>query len=162
MKIFVVGGHKNGTMCLYNWFLEKGLRSIGQQWSSKPDLIKKNDCFLDHFGEFGDSENKVINLLNLYPDSVFILNYRNLEDYINSLVKHLLNGEYKKKPWSWKNYGKSVSERILNTNKTNFVVRFFKNNNLLNKLLVINICDGNNIENTRILENFSIFHTIQI
>ena len=52
--------------------------------------------------------------------------------------------------------GKSdFSERIINTHKVNyFAVNYFKNKNILDKLLVINVCNGENEKNTRILEKF--------
>tara|TARA_B110001469_G_scaffold26919_3_gene27672 strand:- start:2009 stop:2428 length:420 start_codon:yes stop_codon:yes gene_type:complete len=73
---------------------------------------------------------------------------------MNSLLKHLLNGNYinEKNNWKWSS---NFSDRILNTHKTNnFIINYFKKNNLLDKLLVINICNSNNKENTRKLEKF--------
>ena len=161
MKIFVIGGHKNGTLCLHEWFLKRGYKSIhGEFWSDHQKIIDENDCFLDHFAELGNYR-KISYLNQTYPDSLFILNYRNLDDYINSLIKHLLNGclnNYNSKNrdyWAWDNNEYSLSKRIINTHlSNNYISNYFKNNNLLNKLLIINICNGKNKENTIKLEKF--------
>ena len=142
---------------------KKKLKSIhGNHWPNHPIIIEENDCFSDHFAEFGYT-NKVIELVNKYPESKFILNYRPLEDYKKSLLKHLLNGQYeyensklddKERDKIWR-FRDNYSERIINTFKVNnFIVNFFKNNNILDKLLVINVCNCENELNTRILEKF--------
>jgi len=153
MKIFVIGGHKCGTLSLHKWFKERKLKSIhGNFWCNNQELIENNDCFSDHFAEFY-YVNKIQELLK-YKNCLFILNYRPLEEYMNSLLKHLLNGNYINKINNWK-WPSNFSDRILNTHKTNiFIINYFKKNNLLDKLLVINICNGNNKENTRKLEKF--------
>ena len=151
MKVFVIGGHKNGTFSIHNFFLERGLKSIhGKFWHEKENLIQQNDCFSDHFAEFGLTH-KIIELNEKYPEAKFILNYRPLNDYMNSLLKHLLNGNFNG-VWKWPS---DFSQRIINTHNVNhFVVNYFKNNNILDKLLVINLCNGENEKNTRILEKF--------
>ena len=152
MKIFVIGGHKNGTYSIHNWFLERGLKSIhGNFWHQNENLIQQNDCFSDHFAEYGLTY-KIIELNEKYPEAKFILNYRPLGDYMNSLLKHLLNGNYNNDFWKWPS---DFSERIINTHKVNyFAVNYFKKINRLDKLLIINVCNGENIKNTRILEKF--------
>lgn len=170
MKIFVIGGHKNGTFSLHNWFLKKGFKSIhGQFWSDNKNIIDENECFSDHFAELGNYK-KIKYLNETYPNSLFILNYRKLDDYINSLLKHLLNGclnndnNLNKNEWGWDNDEESFSSRIVNTHlSNNYIYNYFNNNNLLNKLLIINICDGNNKENTIKLEKFlNLEHNEQI
>ena len=152
MKVFVIGGHKNGTYCLHEWFIGRGLKSIhGNFWHKKENLIQQNDCYSDHFAEFGLTH-KIIELNEKYPEAKFILNYRPLKDYMNSLLKHLLNGHHNNNFWKWPS---NFSERIINTHKVNyFAVDYFKKINKLDKLLVINICNGENEKNTRILEKF--------
>jgi hypothetical protein len=153
MKVFVVGGHKNGTFSLHTWFEKKGLKSIhGKFWCNNKKLIENNDCFTDNFSEFYYI-NKIPELLK-NKNSLFILNYRPLNDYMYSLLKHLLNGNNINELNNWR-WPSNFSERILNTYKTNnFIIMYFKKHNLLDRLLVINICNGNNEENTRKLEKF--------
>ena len=79
-------------MVYKTWFIRRDLKSCnGKHWYENQHEIKNFDCFSDHFAEFGfiDSIKK---LDNKYPNSLFILNYRSLPSYINSLLKHLLWG----------------------------------------------------------------------
>ena len=64
---------------------------MGQKYTKKHKLINDNDCFSDHFAEFHYIDS-IKRLDKKYPDSLFILNYRNLQDYMNSLLRHLLWG----------------------------------------------------------------------
>jgi hypothetical protein len=49
-KVFVIGGHKNGTLCLHKWFETLGWNSVhGQHWIKNPRLISQNDVFSDNF-----------------------------------------------------------------------------------------------------------------
>lgn len=155
MKIFVIGGHKNGTKSIHEWFIKRGLKSChGDHWYRNQHIIKTFDCFSDHFAEFGfiDSVKK---LDKKYPNSLFILNYRTLPSYINSLLKHLLWGNVKERKWKWNTPGRATfSQRIINTHNTNqYAINYFrlKKNQ---QLLVINLCNGENENNTKILENF--------
>ena len=46
MKIFVIGGHKNGTKSIDQWFIQRGLKSChGNQWYRNKHTIKSFDCF---------------------------------------------------------------------------------------------------------------------
>ena len=163
MKVFVIGGHKNGTLSIHNWFSRRGLKSfhlgsmwkqINGKWDFMHVLVDKYpefNCYSDHFAEYGFT-NQIIELHNKYPEAKFILNYRPLNDYMNSLLKHLLNGNYNNDFWKWPS---NFSKRIINTHKVNyFAVDYFKKINKLDKLLVINVCNGENEKNTRILEKF--------
>jgi hypothetical protein len=163
MKVFVIGGHKNGTLSIHNWFVRRGLKSfhlgsmwkqINGKWDFMPVLVDKYpefNCYSDHFAEFGFTH-KIIELNEKYPEAKFILNYRPLNKYMNSLLKHLLNGNNFNSDWKWPS---DFSQRIINTHKVNyFAVDYFKKNNKLDKLIVINVCNGENEKNTRILEKF--------
>lgn len=135
-------------------FITRGLKSChGKRWYENQHIIKTFDCFSDHFAEFGfiDSIKK---LDNKYPNSLFILNYRNLPSYISSLLRHLLWNNVKEHKWKLNTPGISVSKRIINTYNTNqdAINYFSKKNN--SQLLVINLCNGENENNTKILENF--------
>ncbi len=160
MKIFVIGGHKCGTTSLHEWFLSKNLKSIdGQFWAGKPntsefkkELVDNNDCFSDHFAEYNKGY-IIRKLFKAYPDAYFILNYRDLESYCKSLLNHLLNNELENKNWRWSGNGSGFANRIINTHNTNqYALKYFKK--YPKKLLVINVCNGKNIENTRKLEKF--------
>ena len=180
MKIFVIGGHKNGTVSINQWFIKRGFKSChGQFWYENPDIIEKYDCFSDHFAEFNyapsyntpnkptmDCVHAIQELDKRYPNSLFILNYRDLSGYINSLLRHLLLGNICNKKqniqkWSLDFPGVPFYKRIINTHYTNeYAINYFKRAPCHNKtdnngkLLVINICNGENEDNTKILENF--------
>lgn len=174
MKIFVIGGHKNGTESIHQWFIKRGLKSChGKRWYQNQDIIEKYDCFLDHFGEFNyaplhntpnrptkDCIHAIQELDDRYPNSLFILNYRDLSGYINSLLRHLLWGNIiiKKKNirrWSWNFPEVPFSKRIINTHYTNeYAINYFNKTENKGKMLVINVCNGENENNTKILENF--------
>jgi len=104
-RFFQIGFNKCGTTTLHNFFKKNGLRSLHWRGGRLATDIKKNydnklpllsgyeryDCFTDmEFAERGifiyldyykelDKE---------YPDSVFILNVRNVDDWIKSRLEH--------------------------------------------------------------------------
>ena len=172
IKIFCVGGHKNGTFSLHNYFLNHELDSIhGQFWMHKGfDFIDKHTCFSDHFAEkISKIKHKykthpIIHLVKRYPNSLFILNYRDLDGYIESICKHLSIGLLAKENWRWKTKIdnietgsediKTVYRRIMDTYISNqFILYYFQKNNLMDRLLVLKIT-GDKYKNTKLLNDF--------
>lgn len=95
-KIFVIGFNKTASTTLHNLFGQLGYKSQhnGKSWD-----LDKYDCLSDN----GDLQN----LKTLYnvPDSLFILNTRNLNDWLISRSKHCAwHNKYEPKSkfsWGW-------------------------------------------------------------
>lgn len=172
IKVFCVGGHKNATFSLHNFFLNHNLDSIhGQFWMNKGfDFINQHSCFSDHFAEWNYhlcrkyKPHPIIHLLDKYPDSLFILNYRDLDGYIKSVCKHLSIGLLTDGEWRWKKKTnenisgtediKSVVRRIINTHISNqFILNHFQKHKLMDRLLVLKITEDKHM-NTKLLDNF--------
>ena len=97
-KIFCIGFNKTGTTSLHRYFGKLGFKSIHntiwplasqvavrrKEARDVQSIFRDNTCFSD--GEFPDFQY----LDQTYEDSVFILNTRNLRDWIHSRVKHAL------------------------------------------------------------------------
>lgn len=172
IKVFCVGGHKNGTYSLHNYFLNHNLDSVhGQFWMNKGfDFINLHSCFSDHFAEWNSllcikyKPHSIIHLLDKYPNSLFILNYRDLDGYIKSVCKHLSIGLLTDREWRWKKKTnenipgteniKSVVRRIINTHISNqFILDHFQKHKLMDRLLVLKITEDKHM-NTKLLDNF--------
>jgi len=78
-KIFVIGFNKTASTTLHKLFKVNNLKS---QHTTKWDLANY-DCFLDN-GNLNDFKK----LDNLYKDAIFILNTRNLTNWLISRFKH--------------------------------------------------------------------------
>ena len=79
-KIFVIGFNKTGTSTLHILFQQNGLTS--QHDGSKWD-VEEYQCFSDN-GNKRDWKK----LFNSYPNSMFLLNNRPIDDWIRSRAKH--------------------------------------------------------------------------
>ncbi len=102
-KIFCIGLNKTGTTSLHEAFKILGFRSVHFTCDKGniKDIIKTNyekgvDLLLsiDHFDAYSDWNHPSTNLLykkldQQYPNSKFILNIRNLEDWLLSREKHV-------------------------------------------------------------------------
>jgi hypothetical protein len=97
-KYFVIGFNKTATKTFHNLFLQNNLTSHhnGKQVLNKPlkyntkwPNIDSYECFSDN-GNFQDYR-----LLDTkYPNSIFILNLRRLDEWLISRFKHGLRGDY--------------------------------------------------------------------
>lgn len=105
IKIFQIGFNKCGTVSLHKFFKSNGLKSIHWDEGRLAKRILKNfqqnlpllngyenyDCFTDMESQ---SDNIFIYLTHFkeldkqYPDSKFILNVRNREQWIESRINH--------------------------------------------------------------------------
>ena len=123
-------------------------------------LLPNFNCYSDHFAEFydtkyGPNKDTILKLIKEYPEGKFILNYRNLTDYIHSLFNHISVSSVTDKLWTFETDSLTVIDRIKNTHKCNMdIIKIFKENNIMDKLLVINICNGHNQKNGNILKIF--------
>jgi hypothetical protein len=81
-KIFVIGFNKTGTITLHRLFLNNGLKSEhnGRMWH-----ISKFNCFSDN-----GNERPFKNYAERFPNSIFILNTRQLDRWIISRCKHCI------------------------------------------------------------------------
>lgn len=126
-KIFVIGFNKTGTITFHKLFSQNGLKS---QHKSKLWEDEKFDCFSD-----GGDYKPFKEYFNKYPDSVFILNTRQLDKWIISRCKHCIEtGQTWFYPFTTELFTDTVNRR-----QTHFldVMDFFKTNP--SRLLIVDI-----------------------
>jgi hypothetical protein len=97
-KYFVIGFNKTATLTFHELFLQNGLSSYHDGDSKFRGLVPKgtinwntdlHTCFSDN-GNYQDYK-----LLDTkYPNSIFILNVRRLDEWLVSRFKHGLRGGY--------------------------------------------------------------------
>ena len=109
-KIFQIGFNKCGTTSIHQFLLNNGINSIHWEGGKIADEIIKNQStknplgIYSNFEAFTDFENPYKNyyphlrhyklLDEKYPNSIFILNTRNVDDWIRSRMNHISpNGE---------------------------------------------------------------------
>ena len=162
-KIFIIGFNKTGTTSLHNFFQLNNIKSIHFDNCRLARRIKKNfnenkQLLKDYpkYIVFSDMEDyKKLNYAHVeyfkelyyqYPDSKFILNIRNIDNWIKSRNNHL-NGFYAKELCKLL----QIDSKQLNDkwrfdyhNHINNVIIFFKNKK--NKLLIFDI-EKDNINN---------------
>ncbi len=156
-KVFVIGGHKNGSLTLHNYFLALGFRSVhGQFWKNNPAVIDSHDCFSDHFAEFQEDTRELDKLVQSYPDSKFVLNFRELDSYIRSLCKHLALNTELGLPFNFSDVDEvAVIGRIEKTHRFHqLALDYFTQLKLDDDVLVINVCNGENAKNKQLLDQF--------
>jgi hypothetical protein len=158
MKYFVIGFNKTATISMHELFLLNGLRSQ-----------HKNNWDLDMYDCFSDGELNVLKDLNLtvkYPDAKFILNIRNMKDWIISAANHCIiykiyKGEIKEEnaEWTWSWFYPVSEDMILSNirernNHIKEVLEHFRQ--IANSLIILDIdntnwvdflCDQLNLKN---------------
>ncbi|WP_409438916.1 sulfotransferase [Psychromonas sp. GE-S-Ul-11] len=106
-KIFQIGFNKCGTLSIHDFLVANGIRSVHYMKGQLANTIFKNydngdDLLkgLDDYDAFSDMEsltpdgfqyvaNDLFKVLHRsYPDAVFILNTRPVDDWINSRLRH--------------------------------------------------------------------------
>ena len=160
MKYFVIGFNKTATTSMHELFLLNGLRSHhhGRDWD-----LDNYDCFSDAYPY---NTFKKYNLTVKYPDAKFILNIRNMKDWIMSSVNHCIiykihKEEIKQKnvEWSWSWFYPVSRDRILHkimqrNNHIKEVLEYFTQ--MPNNLIILDIdntnwvdflCDQLNLKN---------------
>lgn len=86
-KIFAIGFNKSGTTSLHYLFQSLGLKSYhGIKWRKhqRTSFFLPYDCFSD-----GRPSNELAKLDELFPGSKFILQVRELNDWIYSRLEHI-------------------------------------------------------------------------
>ena len=113
MKIFCIGFNKTGTTTLHHTFLHVGLNSVhGHNWTRrsnehiKANTFDINDAFTD--GEMCD----YVWLKEIFPNAIFILNTRNLKNWLISRYNHVKINKKRDRLWT-DNSGKAIKEWIL-------------------------------------------------
>lgn len=119
-KIFCIGFNKTGTTSLHFFFKSLGFSS--DHSSIWPYLTHSNhniDYFLE-FDCFTDGEMSNVHFLNSkFPESLFILNSRNIRDWLRSRVKHVLRDGVPSKEKLFSNsYGKMARDFFTNPKAT--------------------------------------------
>lgn len=89
VKIFCIGLHKTGSSILYDLAMNANLNAIhSTNWQRNIPLINKYDFLCDGGSHYnGLNEYDFISLMNLYPDSKFIINIRHIRNWIVSKCK---------------------------------------------------------------------------
>lgn len=89
-KIFCIGLHKTGTTTLYKIAKQLGVPSVhGTRWQHSSDTIKKYTFFSDggsHYDQHNVFDYKAWYMM--YPESKFIINCRDVNNWIVSKLKH--------------------------------------------------------------------------
>lgn len=94
-KIFVIGMNKCGTTSLFKLFKDSGLRAI-HTTENVLKIANKYDAFSD------GRHNEFFRYYEAYPDSVFILNTRNLKNWLVSRYKHAKRKNFQNNNyWCW-------------------------------------------------------------
>jgi len=121
-KVFCIGLNKSGTTSLHLAFQKLGLKSVhfkDDNGNNIKDIIKNNSDNgykllngIEHYDAYSDWNHPSTNILfkdldKQYPNSKFILNTRNLKDWLLSRENHVkriknlneLQKKYPKSPW---------------------------------------------------------------
>lgn len=126
-KVFVIGFNKSASTSLHALFESLGRPSYhGVKWRSHDDLkfLREYDCFSD--GRPRD----LTELDRLFPGSKFILNVRDLQDWIYSRLSHIERGKAakgaKKPAAKWDATEDAISSWIRERNNYHlFVLSYF-------------------------------------
>lgn len=103
-KIFIIGFNKTATTTLHRTFKSNNFKSVHWDKGRIDDELKKyNDGFLGTYENndvFSDSpfiQKNFKKFYKKYPNSLFILNYRNKNDWICSRLNHMINHRNRRK-----------------------------------------------------------------
>lgn len=135
-KVFCIGLNKTGTTSLHFAFQKLGLRSFhGDTYDTRIDAFSDGR----YYSQF-------IHLYSIAPNSLFILNTRNLKDWIISRIKHCQQGHYIP---GWENDNVCDANRIEEwVNERwrlyNDIDLFFKDK--ADKLLLFDVCAGDDYQ----------------
>ena len=159
-KIFIIGFNKTGTRSLHNYFIKNSISSIHWEYGRLAKQIKynveNNEPILsgyDKYMVYSDMEDHLnYNYAHVeyfkkmneqYPLSKFILNIRNIDNWIKSRNHHI-GGKYR----DYFCYRYNMTTEKLNnkwrndyTKHYNNVISYFKNTPM--KLLIFNIENDN-------------------
>ena len=160
MKVFCIGFNKCGTTSLHELFIKNELRSIHNSswwyWKDK-EKFNHSDCFTDGYERYTSEPvfPDLKHLEDMFPDAKFILQTRNLNQWLVSRLKHGVSqktGRRAGKPpfgagrhvyTTGLKHCKLNNETIMRWVKDrnywyDHVYEYFKNKN---NLLIVDICD---------------------
>jgi len=159
-KIFFIGMNRSGTYSYYHFLINNNIKSIHQRkdknnkkdygywYETSLDYFKDDQAFVTSFEHYYDKEVYVdFNFLNVnFPNSKFILNTRNLDNWLLSRLNHSKSAYYKTEKkyldetdlLRWCKYRNNHYKKIYD---------YFKNK----ELLILNISD---INKTKKLKDF--------
>ena len=168
-KIFFIGMNRTGTFSYYNFLINNNIKSIHQKkdknnkkdygywYETSLDYFKDHQSFVTSFEHYYEKEVYVdFNFLDInFPNSKFILNTRNLDDWLLSRLNH-------NKPSYYKSEKKNLDEidllRWCNYRNNHYknIYDYFKNK----ELLILNISDINKTEKLKYFLNINTNITI--
>lgn len=90
VKYFCIGLHKTGTTSLHQMALDSGLKSThSTDWYENQEKIEQFTFFCDGCSHYHHiNEIDYISLYKKFPNSIFIINIRNIRSWIISKLKH--------------------------------------------------------------------------
>ena len=89
-KIFCIGFNKTGTTSLHNFFKSCGLKSThNTEWCHYSFIKNGQEYFVNQCYSDGEQSN-FIQLERWFPDSLFLLNTRDVKQWLYSRVKHVM------------------------------------------------------------------------
>lgn len=93
-RVFCIGFNKTGTTSLHRLFESQGLKSAhNTHWPHTSHVIG-GERFFNYADCYSDGERaSFTQLIEWFPDSVFILNTRNERDWLHSRIKHVFRNE---------------------------------------------------------------------
>ena len=123
-KIFFIGMNRTGTLSYYNFLIKNNIKSIHQRkdktnkkdygywYETSLDYFKDHRGYLTSFEHYLDNEIYLdLNFLDInFPRSKFILNTRNLDEWLLSRLNH-------NKPSYYKSNKKSLDDMAKDLNK---------------------------------------------
>ena len=137
-KVFAIGLNKTATSSIHKTFVNSGFQAVhNTKWAEKPLQIR----YLSSYRAFSDGGPKHFDQYDaVFPRSKFILNVRNLDEWIDSRLEHIryLSQEYGKKgTGNWTDTPESVQQWIVERNQHHLkVLKYFENRP--KDLLIIN------------------------
>jgi len=156
MKIFFIGFNKTGSTSFHQFFIEnnfKSLHSSSWWYFDQKQEFGHYDFYLDGFEHLTDQKvfPNLPKLLEYFPKAKFILNTRNLDNWILSRLNH------RSRDYLTKEHQQFDMELILDWVKTRnewykTVFQFFQDKP--DKLLVVNLEKDGNTKTTLKLEKF--------
>lgn len=172
-KVFCIGLHKTGTTSLKNYVREFGFKAFhSTHWNCDLSLIEKYEFLSDGGSHFDDqNEFDFKNLFYNYPNSKFILQTRNIENWIVSKLNHagwnkdtqIASDDPQKLTHDQWKYKSLLTIKSFIDHKNNYerkVVDFFKSHDP-DRLLILDVTSQNNEPNTlKSLNEFLILRSI--
>lgn len=144
MKIFCIGLNKTGTSSLNEALKILGINSVHDTELNRTMMKELRRKKFDTYGmydAFTESEALYQNwhfLANMFPTAKFILTKRNLKDWVNSRIVHILHIRLTKPGHDWQDIDTAKDAKLYHTHYAN-VASWFSDSD---RLLTIDVCAG--------------------